>query len=197
MTLLQFSVLALVPLLACKSSSDKAAGAQEQAATQASAAASNNAEADDDDDNEAPLKSGPLVKDKRSQYELAADIKSAELKQDEDDRSDALFDIIDDWRGKQYRWTVYYVKAFCSNPERCHIVPFDRGGKDRKIVQGWTPQLKLSKAEWDKIPAGCPDKAPQCLVTFEGTLAKFTLSTQELTALRFEDVTIIATDANM
>lgn len=126
-----------------------------------------------------------------SQYQLAKEIHDAERQPTEDDRALALSKIGDSWRGKRYSWTSFFVPAFCPSYERCHILPFDRGSRDSKIVQGWSPKIDIDQEEWLKLSESCKNQA-LCEIRFEGTLDKFTISTVDFTSLGFVDVQILA-----
>jgi hypothetical protein len=130
--------------------------------------------------------------DARSQFDLAAAIRVIEHEGDDDERAFALEDLSKSWQGERYQWTVNFLPAFCPNEEGCHVVPFDRGGKDKDIVQGWSPELEVSAAQWQKVSKACAEAEGLCRLTFEGTLSKFRISTQELTRLTFSDISLLA-----
>lgn len=137
----------------------------------------------------------PLVTetiDSRSQHDLAAAIRLAERHNDEDERAFQFATLAESWQGQRFRWTTYFLPVFCPNEDGCHVVPFNRGGKDKDIVQGWSPQLELSQDQWKGLSSSCSTSEDQCQVTFEATLSKFRISTQELTRLTFTDVSLVA-----
>jgi hypothetical protein len=130
-----------------------------------------------------------LAVDPRSQYDLAAAIAEAE-RMYPDEAEDALDRIRREWQGERFRWKVYLVPALCPSAERCHVVPFDRAGADRAILQGWMPRLELAPAAFAALSEQCGDR-PRCAIEFEGTLSRLVLSTDDLTALHFGDVRIV------
>jgi hypothetical protein len=129
-----------------------------------------------------------LAVDPRSQYDLAAAIAEAEGMHP-DEAEDALDRVRREWQGKRFRWKVHLVPALCPSAERCHVVPFDRAGADRAIMQGWLPRLELAPAAFAALQAQCGDR-PRCGIEFEGTLSRLVLSTDDLTSLHFGDVRI-------
>jgi hypothetical protein len=130
-----------------------------------------------------------LAVDSRSQYDLAAAIAEAE-RMYPDEAEDALDRIRREWQGKRFRWKVYLVPALCPSAEGCHVVPFDRAGADRTILQGWMPRLELTPAAFAVLREQCGDR-PRCDIEFEGTLSRLVLSTDDLTSLHFGDVRIM------
>ncbi len=140
---------------------------------------------------------GPATIDTRTQHDLAAEIRLAERHSDEDERAFQFSALAESWQGQRFRWTTFYVSAFCPNEEGCHVVPFNRGGEDKDIVQGWSPQLKLSQEQWKQLSTQCATAEGQCRVTFEATLSKFRISTEELTRLTFADVSLVAVGDNV
>jgi hypothetical protein len=168
------AIASLLLLIGCSKSSEQAAQLPAEPATALAL--------------EAP--SGAL--DARSQFDLAAAIRVIEHEGDDDDRAFALADLTTSWQGERYQWTVNFLSAFCPNEEGCHVVPFDRGGKDKDIVQGWSPELEISAEQWQRLSKACAAEEGLCQLTFEGTLSNFRISTQELTRLTFSDVSVLA-----
>ena len=130
--------------------------------------------------------------DARSQFDLAAEIRVIEREGDDYERAHALADLSDSWEGQRYQWTVNFLSAFCPSEDGCHVVPFDRGGKDKDIVQGWSPELGITAAQWQRLSSACAKTDEQCQLTFEGTLSSFRISTEELTRLTFSDISLLA-----
>ena len=170
----QVALLGLVLTASCARSADEGAPASKDTKVTTAAATA-----------ETPLSS-------RSQYDLAAAIRVIEKEQDDDERAFSLATLSDAWQGERYEWTVNFLTSFCPNENGCHVVPFDRGGKDKDIVQGWSPELKLSAEQWRELSDACSQSEGHCPVTFRGTLSKFRISTQELTRLTFTDVKLVA-----
>jgi hypothetical protein len=141
---------------------------------------------------EASSASGQETVDLRSQFDLAAAIRVIERVGDDEARASALAALSESWQGARYRWTVTFLPAFCPNADGCHVVPFERGGKDNDIVQGWVPQLELSDSQWQRLAGACAPRETRCRVTFAGTLSEFRISTEELTRLTFSDVSLLA-----
>ena len=130
--------------------------------------------------------------DTRSQFDLAAAIRVIEREGDDYERAHALADLSDSWEGQRYQWTVNFLSPFCPSEVGCHVVPFDRGGKDKDIVQGWSPELEITAAQWQRLSQACAQSDEQCRLTFEGTLSSFRISTEELTRLTFSDISLLA-----
>ena len=139
-------------------------------------------------DKDGPEASAPVIgePDPRSQYDLAAAIKTAETAPP--DEADSKWNAIRrDYHGKRLTWTVFYAPALCTSHERCHVVPFDRTGKDKAIVQGWMPRLEMSPETFAELQKTCAGKE-RCQFRFEGVLYHLTLSADHLTSLHFKDV---------
>lgn len=129
------------------------------------------------------------IADTRTQYDLAAALAAIE-QLPRDQAALELPELRRDWIARRYQWKVDVVPALCASVERCNVQPFDTGGADRHIVQGWMPRLELDQADLASIQRACPD-ARRCTITFRGTLTKLVLSTEEFTALGFTDVEIL------
>ena len=127
--------------------------------------------------------------DQRTQYDLARDIAAAET-MPRDEAALRLPEIRRDWIGKRYQWEVGVFPAFCTSAERCRVLPFEIGEKDRHIVQGWMPRLELTQDGFAAIQSACKG-AERCRIKFRGTLSKLVLSTEELTSLGFSDVEVL------
>jgi hypothetical protein len=123
--------------------------------------------------------SGRRLRDGRSGREALGD----------DGAALALAEIRRDWLGKRLRWQVYVIPALCARPDLCHVLPFDRGGRDRAVVHGWMPELHLDLQTFAAVHATCAGE-PRCLVEIEATLGGLELSTEYPTALAFHDVKI-------
>ena len=135
---------------------------------------------------------GQATIDHRSQFDLAAAIRLVEHVRNDEDRASAFSELSRSWQGSRYRWTVSFLSAFCPNASGCHVVPFERGGKDKDIVQGWSPQLEISDSQWERLAGACAQRQTPCRVTFAGTLSEFRISTEELTRLTFTDISLLA-----
>lgn len=168
----------------------KAAGASSAGSGQGGAASSPTDGVTDgvtEDGADQPVVSGE--RDPRTQYDLAADIKRAETAKFDD--ADAVWhEVRRDYHGKRFTWTVFYSPALCAAADRCHVIPFDRTGQDKKIVQGWMPRLALSADEFARLQKTCAGKQ-RCQVRFTGTLHRLTLSADHMTSLSFTDVEIL------
>jgi hypothetical protein len=132
---------------------------------------------------------GAPIADTRTQYDLAAAIAALEA-MPRDQAALEMPGVRRDWVARRYQWKVYVVPALCSSVERCNVQPFDTGGADRRILQGWLPRLEIDEADLAAIQRACASTQP-CTVTFRGTLTRFVLSTEEFTALGFTDVEIL------
>jgi len=128
--------------------------------------------------------------DERDQYALLADIEGAIGTGLERDAS-AMARVKSAWLGRRYRWEVGYVPVFCHDVERCNVTPFDHGRRpDRRIRQGFLPELVLSDAEFAELQAGCDGKR-RCVLQIEGTMAHFGFSPDEATSIRLVDVDVL------
>jgi hypothetical protein len=137
---------------------------------------------------EDPAPAKTAVMDARTQYDLVKEIAAAEA-MPKDAAAPRLLEIRRDWIGKRYQWKVDVIRAVCASAASCNVLPFDTGGADRHIVQGWMPQLELTEDAFAAIQRTCKD-ADRCTITFQGTLSKLVLSTEEFTSLGFTDVAI-------
>jgi hypothetical protein len=137
---------------------------------------------------EEPAPAAPSTLDTRTQYDLAREIAAAEA-MPKDEASLRLPEIRRDWIGKRYQWKVHVLPPMCASVESCNVMPFEIGEKDRQIVQGWMPQLELTQDDFAAIQSACKG-ADRCTITFQGTLSKLVLSTEEFTSLGFSDVEI-------
>lgn len=138
---------------------------------------------------EAVEPSGPPIEDTRTQYDLATALAAIEQLPREQAALE-LPELRRGWIARRYQWKVHVVPALCASVERCNVQPFDTGGADRHIVQGWMPRLEIDEADFASIQRACTG-AERCTVTFRGTLTKLVLSTEEFTALGFTDVEIL------
>lgn len=123
----------------------------------------------------------------RTQYDLLADIRSAERTQS----VGRVNEVRADWQGRTLRWDAYRVDALCPVGDRCHVVPFDHARVDDVVRQGWLPRLELDAADAARLVEVCaPHEA--CVITFEGRLEAFRFSLDHPTELGFVDVGILA-----
>lgn len=132
---------------------------------------------------------GTPIADTRTQYDLATAIGAIE-KLPKDEAALKLPELRRDWITRRYQWKVHLIPVLCASVERCNVQPFDTGGADRHIVQGWMPLLEIDEADLAAIQRACPT-AERCTITFRGTLTKLVLSTEEFTSLGFTDVEIL------
>jgi hypothetical protein len=138
---------------------------------------------------EAAAPSGPPIADTRTQYDFATAL--AAIEQLPRDQAALKYpELRRDWVARRYQWKVHVVPALCASVERCNVQPFDTGGADRHIVQGWMPRLEIDEADFASIQRACTG-AERCTITFRGTLTRLVLSTEEFTALGFTDVEIL------
>ena len=140
----------------------------------------------------APPTPTTLALDARTQYDLVADIVRSEGKRD-DDADVILYEVRQSWLGKRFRWQVFYVPVLCRDAKQCHVMPFDRAGEDKRIVQGFLPRLALPESALASLRARCAGQA-RCAFRFEGTLSQLVLSTEHLTRLQFSDVVLVPGD---
>jgi hypothetical protein len=126
--------------------------------------------------------------DARSQFDLALAIDQADRSEDPEL---AYARVRKDWLGKRYRWSVYRIAPLCRSAESCNVLPFDRGGRDARVVQGWMPRLALDDGAMKAIAARCGD-LPRCEIAFEATLSQMTLSLDKPTSLAFDQVAVVS-----
>lgn len=132
---------------------------------------------------------GTPIADTRTQYDFASALGAIE-RLPRDEAAMKLPELRRDWVARRYQWKVFVVPALCASTERCNVQPFDSGGADRHIVQGWMPRLEIDDTDLATIQRACASAQP-CTITFRGTLTKLVLSTEEFTALGFTDVEIL------
>lgn len=130
--------------------------------------------------------SAPAV-DTRSQFDLANAI---DLADDSDDPELGYDHVRKNWIDKRYRWTVYRIAPLCRSTGQCNVLPFDRAGRDVKIVQGWMPRLEIDEADMKAIEAACGDRG-RCELSFEGTMSSLVLSVDKPTSIEFSDVVVV------
>ncbi|HET6583796.1 MAG TPA: hypothetical protein VFG69_10115 [Nannocystaceae bacterium] len=127
--------------------------------------------------------------DARDQYALLGELEAA-IGSGLDRDGNAMAAVRSAWLGKRFRWEVGFVPVFCASQARCHVAPFDHGRRpDRRIRQGFMPELALDDAGFAAVRAACEGHSP-CVLEIEGTLGKFAFSPDEATALRLDDVRI-------
>ncbi len=131
----------------------------------------------------------PASLDPRSQYDLASDLTRVENERNLHARASGYDQVRSSWTGKRYHWRVRVLEPLCRAQESCNVLPFDRAGKDRHIVHGWMPRLDLDPAAFAAIRRTC-GKHTDCAIEMEGTLARFTLDTEQPTSLEFRDVVL-------
>lgn len=112
----------------------------------------------------------------------------ADLAQDLDKAAESgtWFDLRRRWQGQKLRWTVIRQQLLCASAEHCNVAAFPI---KQAATHGWMPELAFAPGEYDALVAKCGN-APQCEVTFEGTLAKLEASEDTPTRLHFDGVTI-------
>jgi hypothetical protein len=123
------------------------------------------------------------------QYDLLKAITQAEAMNAEK-AEERYLQIRREWSGKRVHWRVFVIPQLCQSADQCHVMPFDRFGKDKKVLQGWMPKLEIDSQALAAIHKSCAQQK-RCSIEFEGTLSQFTLSTEFLTNLRFSDVKIL------
>jgi len=137
--------------------------------------------------------------DERDQYALLAELENALGNSIERDAT-AMAKVRSGWIGKRFRWEVGFVPVFCRSHDRCNVAPFDHGSRpDRRIRQGFMPELALDEAGFAAIGAACSDPAAaapgSCVLHIEGTMGRFAFSPEEATAIRFDDVVLLGARA--
>ncbi len=128
--------------------------------------------------------------DARDQYALLAALEAAigdGLGRD----ANATTEVQRSWHGRRYTWEGALVPIFCRNAKRCFVSPFDHARfPERRIHQGWMPQLHLDDAGFAAMQAKCEGKAT-CVVRFTGTMDRFVFDPEQATAVEFRDVEIV------
>lgn len=169
-TLASLSLVAVLSLAACKESRDAAPPARTPTPSAAAA--------------------GPTPVDPRTQYDLARALSEVERSRDRAAVPTAYARIRAAWLGHRYRWNVRVVEPLCRSRDACNVLPFDRGGGDKKIVHGWMPRLVLDDAGFAAIQRACQGVEP-CRVDVEGTLSRFVLDTESPTSLELSQVRVL------
>jgi hypothetical protein len=136
--------------------------------------------------------------DPRDQYALLAEIESA-LGDSIERNASSMAKVRSGWVGKRFRWEVGLVPVFCRSYDRCNVAPFDHGIRpDRRIRQGFMPQLALDEAGFAAMQAACAGQPPGgtgCVLHIEATMGRFAFSPDEPTAIRFDDVELLGARA--
>jgi hypothetical protein len=138
----------------------------------------------------APAQGRVASLDPRSQYDLAAALTQVETARDRADLAAGYARLRTAWVGRRYRWTVRVVGPLCRSRDACNVLPFDRAGRDRKVVQGWMPRLDLDEGAFAALQRACAGRAP-CEVQVEGTLSRMIADTQNPTSLEFSQVRVL------
>lgn len=125
--------------------------------------------------------------DSRSQHDLA---RAIELADSSEEPQLAYDQLRKDWLEHRMRWTVYRIAPLCRSADSCNVLPFDRTGRDAKVVQGWMPRLELGDDDLRAIESRCGDQ-PRCEIQFEGTVSQLVLSVDQPTSLTFSNVDIV------
>jgi hypothetical protein len=132
----------------------------------------------------------PAVFDPRDQYELARALDEVETARDVDATASGYSRLRASWTGKRYRWRVHVIAPLCGSRDACHVLPFDRGGRDAKMVQGWMPHLVLDDTGFAAIQERCGGR-DMCQIEVEGTLSQLVVDTENPTSLEFRDVRVL------
>jgi hypothetical protein len=167
-TLASLSLIAALGLAACQESRDAAPPAR-KADPKAAAA-------------------GAPALDPRTQYDLARAL--SEAARDRAGAATSYARLRAAWLGHRYRWNVRVVEPLCRARDACNVLPFDRGGSDKKIVHGWMPRLVLDDAGFAAIQRACAGK-PACRIGVEGTLSAFVLDPESPTSLELTQVRVL------
>lgn len=133
----------------------------------------------------------PVVQiDARDQYALLADIEGAigtALARD----AAAMTKVRQSWQGNRYRWELASVPLFCRSAAACHLAPFDHARfPDRRIQQGWMPQLELDDAGFAELGRLCEGRKV-CVVEVEATMRELVFDPELPTAVRLADVRLV------
>lgn len=97
-----------------------------------------------------------------------------------------------EWIDQRFRWDVRLQPALCRAIGDCTVLPFDHATREEPIAQGWLPRMDLSREQRAALVTRCTEHR-RCVITFEGTLSQFELSTEHPTSLTFSDIDIVAT----
>ena len=128
--------------------------------------------------------------DARDQYALLADIEATignALARD----AAAMAAVRSKWQGNRFRWELASVPLFCRSATACHVAPFDHARfPDRRIQQGWMPQLELDDAGYAELGRLCAGRKV-CVVEVEATMRELVFDPELATAVRLADVRLL------
>jgi hypothetical protein len=128
--------------------------------------------------------------DARDQYALLADIETTvgtSLSRD----AVSMANVRQSWQGKRFRWELASVPLFCRSAKACHVAPFDHARfPDRRIHQGWMPQLELDDAGFAELGRLCAGKKV-CVIEVEATMRELVFDPELATAVRLADVRLL------
>lgn len=132
----------------------------------------------------------PAQLDPRDQYDLARALDQVEASRDVDATASGYSRLRASWTGKRYRWRVHVIAPLCASRDACNVLPFERGGRDAKIVHGWLPHLVLDDTGFAAIQKRCGSRS-MCAIEMEGTLSQLVVDTENPTSLEFRDVRVL------
>lgn len=136
----------------------------------------------------APAASATL--DPRSQHDLARALSEVETSRDRNEASGAYARVRSSWVGRRYRWTVRVIEPLCQSRDACNVLPFDRTGRDKDVVQGWMPRLVLDDGAFAAIQRACTGR-PRCEIAVEGTLSRLVADTENPTSVEFSQIRVL------
>jgi hypothetical protein len=140
---------------------------------------------------EAASADAPLPIDARDQYALLADIEGAIGSAIARDAA-SMAAVRANWQGHRFRWELASVPLFCRSAAACHVAPFDHARfPDRRIHQGWMPQLELDDAGFAELGRLCEGKKV-CVIEVEATMRELVFDPELATAVRLADVRLVA-----
>jgi hypothetical protein len=128
--------------------------------------------------------------DPRSQHDLARALTEVETSRDRSEASSGYARVRSSWVGKRYRWTVRVVEPLCRSRDACNVLPFDRTGRDRDVIQGWMPRLVLDDGAFAAIQRACTGR-PRCEIAVEGTLSRLVADTENPTSVEFSQIRVL------
>jgi len=128
--------------------------------------------------------------DPRTQYDLSRALNQVESVRDPDGVAIGYEKIRSAWLNRRYRWRVSVLEPLCRERDACNVLPFDRAGRDRKVVHGWMPRLVLDDTAFAAIQRACTGRS-SCSIDMEGTLSDLVVDTEQPTSLEFRDVRIL------
>ena len=126
--------------------------------------------------------------DTRSVIDLASELAAVE-QGDPDLAPEGFAKVVDDYRGKRFRWELYLVPELC-RASQCNALALRDGGKTEGITLGWMPRLNISEGDREALLSDCKG-TPQCPFTVEATVTDLVASTEQFTSVTLDQVLVL------